>query len=383
MHVKIEAVSIVPATTLNRPATVFAVLSLIAIAGFAGVTRLANRYQEQQKAFARRLFARGVENQKDSRFDRAIEDFRAALTYDHDNSQYQLSLARALRDTGRTSEAEAYLVNLWERSPQDGFVNLALGRLAAREALTEKAIQYYHNAAYGVWPSNAEANRRNVEFELIEFLLRQGARPQAEAELIAFSAAIPNDPGILTRTAELFAKAGTLERSLPLYQRALQLDPKSPSALKGAGAAAFQIGHYREAENYLRQAMEVDTNDNESRELLETSTLLLLMDPFEPHLGSTERLRRLRAAVAQAGKRLSQCSAAADSTDSTLAGLNTSWVQMNNRVEHLTSMDTEASDAAMALIAQIEEETQKQCGTGGPADRALHLLSAKRNGGEQ
>src|SRR5262245_56893709 len=105
MHVKIEAVSNVPATTLNRPATVFAVLSLIAIAGFAGVTRLANRYQEQQKALARRLFARGVENQKDSRFDRAIEDFRAALTYDHDNSQYQLSLARALRDTGRTSEA--------------------------------------------------------------------------------------------------------------------------------------------------------------------------------------------------------------------------------------------------------------------------------------
>src|SRR6266568_2235219 len=129
---------------------VFAVLSLIAITAFAGVTRLVNRYGEQQKALARRMYAKGIENQKAGKPEVSIEDFRSALSYDHNNFQYQLSLARALRDTGRMSEAESYLINLWERTPQDAYVNLALGRLAARQGSVDKAIQYYHNAAYGV-----------------------------------------------------------------------------------------------------------------------------------------------------------------------------------------------------------------------------------------
>ncbi len=86
----------------------------------------------------------------------ALGDFRAALSYSHDNSQYQLSLARALRDTGRTAEAETYLISLWERTPQEGPVNLALGRLFAREQQFDKAIQYYHNAIYGFWASDAD-----------------------------------------------------------------------------------------------------------------------------------------------------------------------------------------------------------------------------------
>ena len=289
---------------------VFAVLSLIAVAGFAGVTRLANRYREQQKALARRLYAKGLDDQKRSRPDHAIEDFRSALSYDHDNFQYQLSLARALRDTGRTSEAEAYLVNLWERTPQDGFVNLALGRLAARQGSVDKAIQYYHNAVYGVWPSNADLNRRNAEFELIEFLLRQGARPQAEAELIALAAILPPDAALRTRAAQLFAQIGKYERALPLFESALQMDKDFAAALAGAGTSAFQLGRYRLAEEYLRRSVAADPNNQQSKDLLETSTLVLQMDPFERHLRSSERTGRVGAAFDQAGKRLDSCIAA-------------------------------------------------------------------------
>ena len=36
-------------------------------------------------------------------------------------------------------------------------MNLALGRLFARERLFDKAIQYYHNAIYGLWPGDPES----------------------------------------------------------------------------------------------------------------------------------------------------------------------------------------------------------------------------------
>src|SRR5579871_2600207 len=122
----------------GRTPVVIAGLTILAILGFFGVGRLVNRFQEQQKALARHLYQRGFAEQQSGKLDLAVQNFRAALGYDPDNFQYQLSLARTLRDSGRTDEAEAYLISLWERSPQSGAVNLALGRLAARQGNVDR-----------------------------------------------------------------------------------------------------------------------------------------------------------------------------------------------------------------------------------------------------
>src|SRR5690242_17757084 len=93
----------------RRPPVIIAVLLTVAILTFLGVSRLVYRFHEQEKALARHLYDRGVEAQVAGNAEAALGDFRAALGYSRDNFQYQLSLARALRDTGRTAEAEAYL----------------------------------------------------------------------------------------------------------------------------------------------------------------------------------------------------------------------------------------------------------------------------------
>src|SRR5689334_6821714 len=115
------------------PSVVFALLLLISVVAFIAVNHLVSRFHEQEKALSRRLYAQALAEQSAGEGDRAIPYLRAAISYSPGNPQYQLSLARALRDTGRTEEAESYLVRLWEQSPQDGPVNLALGRLFARE----------------------------------------------------------------------------------------------------------------------------------------------------------------------------------------------------------------------------------------------------------
>ena len=344
-----------------------------------------SRYREQQKALARRMYARGLSDQKEGKPDRSIEDFRTALSYDRENFQYQLSLARALRDTGRTREAEAYLVNLWERSPQDGFVNLALGRLAARQGLVDKAIQYYHNAAYGVWPSNAEVNRRNAELELIDFLMKRGTQAQAEAELISLAATLPQDPGLRIHVGQLFEQMGSYGRALPLFESALQLDRSSAEALDGAGDAAFHLGRYQVAEAYLRRAVAANPQSLQSKNLLLTSSLVLQMDPFARHLSSKERTQRLRTGFAEAGKRLNACLSSRGDVlqDSPLNSLKPVWMQMKAKLAHLTNADGETSDAAMDLIFRIEQQAQKQCGDASPSDRALLLLAASQQGVDQ
>ncbi len=359
-------------------------LAILAVLAFLFVNRLVNRFGEQEKALARHLYEQGLAEQNAGRPEGAIEDFRAALTYSRDNFQYQLSLARALRDTGRTDEAETYLISLWEHSPQDGAVNLALGRLAARQRLLDKTLQYYHNAIYGVWASDADTNRLNAWFELIEFLLRQHAYPQAQAELITLAAELPPHPDLHLRAADLFARAQDYDHALVEYQRVLRFDRGNAAALAGAGEAAFSLGRYRAAQRYLQSAARLSPGDTQASQLLQTSNLILDADPFSHRLSSTERNRRIRAAFSQAGERLDSCAQSkaidlkTESAPSDLPALRERWGEMKTKLKRLSEDDT--ADAAMDLVFEIEQETSKECGAPSGLDQALLLLAQNRAG---
>src|ERR1017187_4846689 len=68
---------------------------------------------------------------------------------------------------------------LWQPTPQDAAVNLALARVAAHRGSIEDATRYYHNAMYGVWNSDLDTSESKARIELIQFLLKQGARAPA------------------------------------------------------------------------------------------------------------------------------------------------------------------------------------------------------------
>jgi tetratricopeptide (TPR) repeat protein len=380
----------------SKPPLVIAGLSLLAVLGFFFVGRLTTRFRLQEQALGRRMYEEGLAEQRAGRPDRAIEDLRSALTYDHDQYRYQLSLARALRDTGHTAESETYLLTLWEQSPQDAAVNLALGRLAAREGQLDKTLQYYHNAIYGVWASNPDTNRLNAWFELIEILLRQNARPQAQAELISLSAELPKRADLELRVANLFAQAQDYEHALGAYQRVLQLDRGNVAALTGAGEAAFAVGRYRSADRYLQSAARGNPQDEHAAEMLRTSNLVLEADPFGPRIYGAERSRRLRAAFEAAGERLKACAVSegidlttghrlpSDVESSDLPSLNGRWVQLKRKVDRLSQASSdETQDEIMSLVFDIEQQTAQQCGPPSGMDQALLILSQNPNGVER
>jgi len=350
----------------KSPSVIFIALLLIAVAGFIAVNHLVVRFHEQEKALGRHLYAQAQAEQSAGRMDRAIPYLRAAISYSSDDAQYQLSLARALRDTGRTEEAESYLIRLWEKDPQDGPINLALGRLFARENKVAGAIQYYHNAAYALWPPNSPMSGLAARFELVRYLLQRGALTDAQSELISISSVMPDDANSHLQLGDLFFQAQDFERALAEYQQALRKEPSQVRAALGAGKAAFELRRYREAENYLSRV----SQDGEARPLLEISRLTVRSDPYDPSISSGERAQRIRQAFEHAGARLNQCA----SENARLEPLQQQWDAAKPKVLRRSARLDDELNAAWELALEIEQRAE-QCAGSTAQDRALLLLA--------
>jgi len=371
------------------------VLTLAAATGFAAVRHLVSRYTANQQARGRKLYDLGLANAQSARYDDAIAAFRAALTCDPTNSQYQLSLARALRDSNvprRLDEAESYLIALWQRTPQDAAVNLALARVSAHRGSIEDATRYYHNAMYGVWNSDPDANRNRSRIELIQFLLKKNARAQADSELIALATALPPDPAAHLEAAQLFAQAQDHSGALTQFEEALRLDPKNSIALAGAGETAYRSGNYATAQHYLRAGVDANPDDANSRQLLASADLILRSNPFHSHISDAERNRRITSAFAQAEKRLTECAetagvdlkVAAPAPTTPLASLQSRWIAAKPDLRRLRSpAETDLPDAIMDVVFQIERQTAATCGPPQGVDLALLLISQKREAAGQ
>ena len=146
---------------VHRPLVVLLVLLVLAAFAFAAVHRLVNRFGLRQRVLGAQIYYHGLDAQRHQNPATAIADFR---------------------------EARAYLATLAERAPQDGDVNLELARLAARDRDSDDAILHYHRAIYGLWSADPDSNRRRARLELVDYLLQQGQRMNAQAELIALAA---------------------------------------------------------------------------------------------------------------------------------------------------------------------------------------------------
>lgn len=375
----------------RRRLIVLAILTFVTVTLFILVSRLVTRFQANEKAIARHVFAHGESLYQIGNAAGALDDFRVALNYDPDNTLYQLNLARALRDSGKLSESAAYLNTLWTRDPQDAVINLALARLAVRQSSLDGALRYYHNAIYGVWPSNPDANRRTARLELIDFLTKHKAFPMAQAEILSLMQSEPPNPPELLQAAQLFSRIDDPANALATYQRVLEADPKNALALAGAGESAFLRGRYRTAQQYFHLALALNPSDEANRQSMETTNLVLAADPFLRRISDAERNRRLITAFNAAADRLQSC---ADSTNTNLAALSQSpndlsalqarVLALKPQLRQLSAAaEMDLPDSIMDLVFLIEQQTAQICGQPSGIDLAYLLISRDRNGVER
>jgi tetratricopeptide (TPR) repeat protein len=373
---------------LRRRPVMLGLLSGLTVLFFLAVTGLSSAYHAQREALGNRWFARGVADLNAKHFDAAVTEFRAALLYSRDDYDYQLNLAEALIGVQQTGQASAYLLNLWDREPENGQVNLELARIAAGKGQTTDAVRYFNNAVYAAWPADAETQRREARLELIELLLRTNAKTQAQAELIALAENVGDDPAQQARIGDLFARAQDYQHALEAYRLSLKYDQHNSAALTGAGYAAFELGQYPVAESYLRMALTENPNDAQTAERLKTTEMVVRMDPFRNQISAAERNRIVVDAFATAGDRLNQCpvpksasAAAPGSPPASPVSLSEQWTALKPQItERDLQRDPDRVQKAMDLVFRIERQTSVVCGMPSGADLAL-LLIAKEHGG--
>lgn len=368
---------------LRKRPVMLGLLTGLAIVFFLVVTGLSSAYYAQREALGNRWFSRGIADLNATRYGAAVTEFRTALLYSRDNYTYQLNLAEALIGANQPAQAYAYLLNLWDREPEDGLVNLELARIAAEKGQTQQAIRYYHDAVYAVWPSSEEGKRRDARLELIDLFLRLNAKAQAQAELIALSENASDEPAQQERLGDLFMRAGDNEHALAAYRVALKADRHNPAALAGAGDAAFQLGRYPLAEHYLQSAMAANPHDKKSDELLKTTEMVLRMDPLRPDISTAERNRLAMEAFAAAGQRLTNCAVPKNVTPAgqTQPSLSDEWTSLKPRLtpENLRR-NPDLAGSALDLVFRIEKQTSTLCGTPTGTDLALLLISKLHEG---
>ena len=347
-------------------------------------------YQAVEKGFGQEWYTRGEADLSAGRAEAALADFRTALSYSHDNAQYQLRLAQALVAVGNSGEARAeartYLLNLLEHEPGNATVNLELARLAAADHAVPDALRFYHGAIYGEWDADPMVRRRAARLELVEFLLDAGQKDSARAELIDLAADLPADPALQTQVGTLLMRVQGYDDALKLFRQALVEEPRSPAALAGAGECHFQKGDYAQAERYLARAVQQDPHLTQAAAMRDTAQAVLNLDPFNRRLGNLERARRAVQDLNSALTRLESC-AAQKGIDLKAAGndpLQALYAQATQLQPHAQqqylSRDSELLSQVMDVAFGMEQATAHACGEPQGTDLALLLLAREQGG---
>src|SRR5271157_64155 len=363
-----------------------ALIVLFTVVGFAS-----NLYHQKRTALALEWYARGEADLKAQDARHAIDDSRTALVYSPQNDLYRLHLAEALMAAGRLDEARTYLLNVWDDESENGTVNLALGRLAARNDNVGEALRYYQSAIYGRWESDAEQHRTEARLELCRFLLSHGHTNEAQGELMALAGSLPSNPSLHTEVANLFLLARDQQHALAEFRAALRLDPKRLVALLGAGEVAFQTGDYRNAERYLGRALAQEPSNARARSRLSIARLVLASDPFDPRLSNQERSTRVAQIFERALARLEDCAhirgeSLGPSSGSALLDLQRLYARAQKmrpevRVSNLRR-NPDLQTGALDLAFEAEELAAQRCGSPEGLDEALLLIASAHRGSD-
>jgi tetratricopeptide (TPR) repeat protein len=374
-----------------RRETFLAVILLILTVLFIATGFAAKFYHARQKALGQQWYSRGELDLRVGRAEAAVEDFRTALAYSRENARYRLRLGQALMAAGRLTEAQTYLLSLREREPGSGTVNLELAHLAVRQGSESEAVRFFHEAIYGEWDEGPAARRRAARLELAEFLLDAGDKARAQAELIALAADLPRDPQLQARVGTLLLRARAYEEALKLFRDALEESPGMEAALAGAGEACFEMYDFAGAQRYLSRAVGENPRLARAASLLETSRLVLSIDPLRRGLRGPERARRTLRAFRQALARLEDCAARrgvvleARGGVTDLQRLYAAATGLKPRMrESVLRRDSDLVSTTLDLVFEIELATERECGAPPAAaglDQALLLLARAQGGG--
>ncbi len=303
----------------SRETILLVTFAALAVA-FVATALAARVYHDARRALAESWLQQGSEDLRSNRPSAALSDLQTALIYarqdvpEAQQQAYSLNLAQALVDNHRLDEAHAYLLDLWERTPDSAKLNLELAHLAVGMGDDSEARRYYANAIYGIWDGSSQQvqkNQRDTQLEFCRYLIDRGDQTAAQSVLLAVAASLPPDPALHAQVGGMMLEAGANDPALEQFQEALEADRRNHEALVGAGLASFARGDDRGAVRYLGQASREKPQPGQTAALdlrasrdLSIATADLTLGTFVPGLTTQERARRSEQSYNAAEARL-------------------------------------------------------------------------------
>lgn len=346
---------------------VFIALALL----FAATSFLARSYASELRNRAETHFHQGEIFARNGKPAAAVEEYRAALTYSHNDGRYQMALSLALIALGHLDEAEAHLLELRDADPNDAIVNLMLARIAVRERRTADAVADYNRAIYGLWPADPQKNRIQTRFELVDLWGRAGRTRQALGELLSLAAEAPEDPAIQNRIAGLLRHYGSPQHAAEVYRGVLAYQPKNVEAAFGLADSDFDQGNYTAAESQYRRALKLDPENADARKRMREIAEMIALDPTLVTLPARVRYERSRELIRRAAASVKACLAGRPAPPDVQA-LQQSAENFMQKHERHREGDT---PEALTLATQLWKARRDLCGQ--PPRDAMTLVMAK------
>lgn len=268
-----------------------------------------NYYRSERNVRAEDSYKSGDALAQQNRDDEAVQQYRNALSVSPGNTKYRLALGLELVKMNRMDEGAVYLRELLKNDPGNGPANLGLARIAADRQRTSDAVTYYHRAIDASWPAAQQETRIQARFELATYLVKQGMKTQAIAELLA-SLEQAHDNTTKERIARRLLEYGSPRQATDLFRDITQSDPGDAAAWSGLGIAEFAQNDYPDAVNAFRTDLRLNPNDQAAHQDLEICQNMQALDPDARGIRASERFRRSQQLLAGALNMLERCSGA-------------------------------------------------------------------------
>ncbi len=291
-------------TTLRATVSVCAILILSIVAtGF-----VTTAYNRERESLGQSHFNRGQAFAAGGEMNSAIEEYRQALIFSPDQTDYRLSLARALMASKRLDEAQAHLEQLLQEDPTNGVINLLLARVAVERHKIPQAVDYYQRAVYEYWPASEMPARRQARWELARLLDQTGNRSQYIAELMQlYSNAPAPDLKQVAEIGFLLLRTGATSEASEIFRELAKNSPRDADARRGLGEVAFSNGDYVSARHEFQRAQRLAPKNEQISQALALTNDVIDIDPALPHISLAERLRRSGNLLARVLKDLQAC----------------------------------------------------------------------------
>jgi tetratricopeptide (TPR) repeat protein len=275
-------------------------------------------------------------------------------------------------------------VNLWDRAPGSGKVNLDLAHVSMQTGDIDQTIRYFRGAIFGSWEKEPVLQRRKMRLELCEFLLSHRRTDDAEAEISGLAADTPADNGALREeNGLLFLRVGEPGKALAEFEAALQINPRQSQWLADAGRVAFEDGDYLKAETYFSKS-DLENPSDEVRASLVLVRDVLGNDPYLAGLSDEEQTRRAWRDFEQGLERLRKCTGTGaavtplgqSSSDLQLLNKEAQDLQKRVKVRSLGG-NPDLRNEAMQFVSRIEDATSQTCGPSASLDQALTIIEKR------